>query len=445
MKNTFTMTKATAFLLAAALVLALTGCANTTTASENTVYLYTERINYYPAPRKAVKVKREYDKSGRLLSENIAGERECRYSYDENGNILTEKITEGEDVTFVNYSYDDRGRMLSKEYVNGLGEIFSAEYNEWNSDGSYTNIYDYSNEYCESFYNADGNLTKSIQSYQCRGEKLGDETITEYWENGKIKRKESVLYNERGLPVAVCDKSRCVETVDDITKLYRVSLETGEEKLDSEYFTNADGLPTTVKNYSDNGSLYLIIEYEYYPSQTVRITRTTWLLNDGKLSSKHGGEYTDEYIENGYGKQISSFAEKYDENGTLINKIVWTFNNDMENRCSEIYGYGKSTAEITDENGRITVETYVIDSFGNVVGRERRDKVTGEKVTETIAAKKFGNTEYVTKSKEENITERTVVDKNGNIVEYESGLDFNGKKNANYSKITMKYKALPKK
>ncbi|MBQ8683888.1 MAG: hypothetical protein IJ518_05175 [Clostridia bacterium] len=82
-----------------------------------------------------------YDEAGRLTMETQSGGSIIEYTYDEDGNVLTEHTTHttgGE--YFVTYTYDEKGNRLSLTYNNGEARTFTYdEYGNKTSE-SYTSV-----------------------------------------------------------------------------------------------------------------------------------------------------------------------------------------------------------------------------------------------------------------------------------------------------------------
>ncbi|MBH8608581.1 RHS repeat domain-containing protein, partial [Thermoactinomyces sp. CICC 10521] len=83
----------------------------------------------------------EYDALDQLTKETRPDGTVIEYTYDEVGNRLTQKVTQGGNSTTTTYTYDDADQLTS---VNGTNYTYDANGN-LTSDGSKTYVYDAAN------------------------------------------------------------------------------------------------------------------------------------------------------------------------------------------------------------------------------------------------------------------------------------------------------------
>lgn len=341
----------------------------------------------------------------------------------------------------VRYDYDDEGRIISEEYVGSFGSTEKLRLTEFlPKGGSISTTTRDGVKVLEQTYSADGTCILETE-YDSDGEVVAN---TAYWQNGALRNAVYGQGNEFGIQTANYTDDDRFEVAADCVRHYRKDIITDEEYLCRETLIDLENMSSATTAYNADKTVSAVESREYFPDKRLRKYSQT-CYNDYENGIKHTEFFAEyDYSNTPSGEEIISERTAFNEDGSVHYTCKITCNTEKTVKCPSnsiiLFAYDK-TAEKTYEDGRTTIETNVVDDFGNIVGREITDKATGEKLAQTSVTEKKDFIRYVTKDNENNLTEITTVDKNGNVTEYECGLDLNGKKTHNYKKITMKYKA----
>ena len=257
-----------------------------------------------------------FDNEGNFSAEDVA-----EYTYDEDGNKLTDKIYNGDFLTSSGeYAYDSEGFTYKKyvtEYHDDGSEIV-YEYNETNDNLGYV------------VYDEEGNAVESIRSEYItdeNGELVGERV----YENDVLSQEmkyaagndgeeeyfyivENVLYDEDG--------SKTVETYDEAGELIKEAFYDGDgEKIydyDIEYFYDDEGNPTSVEK-SEKGELKEKTVYEYDENGNIpgeKIYEGNRLVREVEYAETDFYMYESKIII--YNEDGTTTVEEYDETGELI-------------------------------------------------------------------------------------------------------------------------------
>ena len=253
-----------------------------------------------------------YDREGNVISEeyNVNGkEFEYKYTYDDNGKILSYSLDDNQKVT---YQYDEITNAILREDIRTDSHYLSYEYS-YDSRGNLVASKEY------DFYGYCGTTNYSV-----------DDSI---WldELSSIEAKQytlQFLYDENGNPVSI----------DDISFDW-----TSGRLLDSVYTQNEQGEKEILLSYTYD-------EKGIRTSKTYRGVTTYFTSIDGKITSQY----------------------EIDENGSIANEIIFIYNSDNQliafTYNGETYYYLKNHMDdviaVLDDEGNIIVE-YVYDAWGN--------------------------------------------------------------------------------
>lgn len=291
---------------------------NITTIQElyDTVEIIENEIAYYNVVshngNSVMGVNYSYDQEGNVISEeyNVNGkEFEYKYTYDDNGKILSYSLDDNQKVT---YQYDEITNAILREDIRTDSHYLSYEYS-YDSRGNLVASKEY------DFYGYCGTTNYSV-----------DDSI---WldELSSIETKQytlQFLYDENGNPVSI----------DDISFDW-----TSGRLLDSVYTQNEQGEKEILLSYTYD-------EKGIRTSKTYRGVTTYFTSIDGMITSQY----------------------EIDENGSIANEIIFIYNSDNQliafTYNGETYYYLKNHMDdviaVLDDGGNIIVE-YVYDAWGN--------------------------------------------------------------------------------
>ncbi len=231
-----------------------------------------------------------YDEDG-----NVYGRME--WTYDENGNVLTERMYMGDEQrTEVSYTYDDHGNLASKYFDNGESdgtEIYENTY----KDGklTQTSVY-FRNMLLQTWrYDSEGNLILDTYYYED-----GSTNATKYaYENGKLvltvdyhddeeTSREEYTYNADGNIL-----SRVIKVGDH--ESYREAYSYNSAGMLTEIkYTNDDGYySSTVLTYGEDGSPKTLLAYDKDELEL----ESTFTSQKATISEEQAKEYVFLYAE----------------------------------------------------------------------------------------------------------------------------------------------------
>lgn len=215
-------------------------------------------------------VSKVYDLQGRVVKTTDAKNGETRYTYDEQGQLLTERVKIGGQDKITGFTYDPNGNKI-KEYI-------SNDVGQENSKREIAYAYDCRNQlktvksqkedgayvYSEYVYDAVGNLTDMYLGSTGAGVKDGNHTIYTYDTLGRMTSATDPMgqteyytsYDAKGNLLAKTDKNgktiRTEYTALDQPAL--ITVDGSAEKI--EYTYNPKGLPAEVEVTDANNSVY---------------------------------------------------------------------------------------------------------------------------------------------------------------------------------------------
>lgn len=249
----------------------------------------------------------------------FSGEDTAEYTYDKDGNKLSEKI------------YSNESLETSAEYAYGSDGLTYKKYEtEYYPDSEY--VYEY-NEYGDSLgyvgYDEDGNITESVRSEYITDEK-GELIGEKVYENDVLTQEmkyaagndgqedylyitENVLYGEDG--------SKTVETYDEAGELIREAFYGADGKkayeYDVEYLYDDEGNLTATEK-REKGVLKQKLIYEYDEEGYVKLEKT---YEGDRLVKEVEYTATDFYMYESkittYNEDGTATVEVFDENGNL--------------------------------------------------------------------------------------------------------------------------------
>lgn len=257
-----------------------------------------------------------YDEEG-----NVTGESTAEYTYDKEGNKLTDKLYEdGQFVSSGEYEYDSEGMTFKKyeteQYEDGSKCVY--EYNESGDSLGYV-LYDEEGNVAESYrteYVTDknGNLTGE-RTYE-------NDTLSQEikYASGK-NEEEEFLYAEEVAAYSE-DGSKTVEKYDENGELISESSYDAEGKklyeYDLEYFYDEEGNHVSTEK-REKGELKQEIIYEYDDEGNLASEKTyegDRLIKEVQYAESEYFFYEAKVIT--YNEDGSKTVEEYDENGELI-------------------------------------------------------------------------------------------------------------------------------
>lgn len=252
-----------------------------------------------------------YDREGNVISEeyNVNGKKiEYNYTYDEDGKILSCSSGSNQKLT---YQYDENTNALLREDIRTDSHYLSYEYSyDSRSNLVASKEYDF-NEYC-------GTTNYSVDDSIWRDELSSIEN--------KLYTLQ-FLYDENGNPVSI----------DDVSFDW-----TSGRLLDSIYTQNEQGEKEILLSYTYD-------EKGIRTSKTYQGVTTYFTSIDGMITSQY----------------------EIDENGSIVNEIIFIYNSDNQliafTYNGEIYYYLKNhmndVIAVLDSEGNIIVD-YVYDAWG---------------------------------------------------------------------------------
>ncbi len=253
--------------------------------------------------------------------ESLTGEETAEYSYDKDGNKLTESLySAGTLISSAEYDYDGEGLTYKK---------YETEYYD---DGTKC-VYEYS-EGGESLgyilYDEDDNVLESYRSEYItdeNGELVGEKVYENDVLTQEIKYAagndgtEEYLYAEE-VATFEEDGSKYVEKYDEAGDLIKELYYDSEgEKLyeyELEYFFDDEGNPTSVEKRED-GILKQKLVYEYDDYGNILAEKTyedDRLIREAQYAESDFFMYEAKVIT--YNEDGTTTVEEYDENGELI-------------------------------------------------------------------------------------------------------------------------------
>ncbi|MBQ7116699.1 MAG: hypothetical protein IJN88_00660 [Clostridia bacterium] len=257
-----------------------------------------------------------FDEEGNYTWENRA-----EYTYDKDGNKLTEKIyTDDVLLSSAEYDYDSAGLTYKK---------YETEYHD---DGS-SIVYEY-NESGDNLgyvvYDEKGNATEDVRSEYITDEK-GELIGEKVYENDILSKEmkyaagndgeedylyivEAVLYNDDG--------SKSVEEYDESGELIREAYYDSDGSrvysYDLEYFYDEEDNPTAIEK-KENGVLKEKIIYEYDENGNIQYEKTyegDRLVKEVQYAESDFYMYEAKIIT--YNEDGTATVEEFDEEGELI-------------------------------------------------------------------------------------------------------------------------------
>jgi hypothetical protein len=200
-----------------------------------------------------------YDEDGAVESRD-------EYTYDKNGNLLTERSYFGDEMmTEAIYTYDDHGNVLTKYYDNGE-DAWTETYENTYENGVLTEVKNYSHNVLQErfLYDSDGN--EILHAYYYDGEEGSRYEST--YENGKLvllaehsdgeeTSREEYTYNDNGDLLTRIVKTEGVEDYCQ-ENIYNDAGQLIEIK-----YLNDDGYSAnTIYTYAADGSLESVKAYD---------------------------------------------------------------------------------------------------------------------------------------------------------------------------------------
>lgn len=264
------------------------------------------------------------------------------YTYDDQGNILTETTVSPRYTAKDTYTYDARGNMLTHTYKDN-GKDYSEDY-------SYTYTYDANDNMLTERYvdklDPEYNYT-SVYTYDAQGNTLTDKT--EYDEGNSYTYTYTYDADGNCLKETSLGPSYNSETT---------------------YTYDANGNTLTCKTVYSDGD-YSSYTYTYD--------------ENGKLTS-----YAYEYR---YGDEIywskNTYVSTYDEEGNLLSSVTETTDQDGTERRETLYSYNGNTTTIrTITDGVTEIDTYTYDDNDNLL---EWVNVSGTDRTRTVYTYDDGN------------------------------------------------------
>lgn len=271
------------------------------------------------------------------------------YTFNDKGQVLSrisKDVKEGFIRDSFKFTYDKDGNMLSEEWISGVDKTvrkYEYQYDKNGNKISGKQIYNGKTEW-EIFY-----------EYDNRGNciKIKSESITEYKYDKKDRLIEVINYNKDGMLYEtrsyVYDKNgnEILSTVLDADGNVKTRTETTYNSMGqvlSKYHKNADGdiTESTENTYDKNGNLvknirkvstFIIHEENSYDKDNNMLSHKTWsndLSKDGKITTsaemvftydKSGNRLTESnkyYIDGFGGGSEHSYQYVYDKYGNLI-------------------------------------------------------------------------------------------------------------------------------
>jgi len=322
-----------------------------------------------PSPRKSY----SYDSNGNLISEktDYSGNiYEIRYEYDKNQNVLRqETFSEGVLAESYSYEYDASGNCVKESFLMGE-DSWSETVNYYDSQNrliktvTHDNFHEGTREYT---YNEQGDATKWVTTSVYYDDNGDREVTTEmnyrykYDENGRIVEETSIndygteittkyVYNERGDVIKKennGDTDRCIETSYEydengiLRKSTEISNAWTTSLYEAEYNEHGDMVSEKSITSDDEHT------YEYtYNEQGLMLT---------KCARYASGKTT-------------TYRYTYDEQGRLIKEL--NFNGtDEANAVTKEYTYdeqGRLSSMTSDEKEYKETTQYIYNEHGDL-------------------------------------------------------------------------------
>ncbi len=252
---------------------------------------------------------------------NLTGESSVEYTYDENGNKLTDKLYEdGQFVSSGEYEYGSEGMTFKKyeteQYEDGSKCVY--EYNESGDSLGYV------------LYDEDGNMAESYRTEYVtdkEGNLLGEKVYENEHLSQEIKyasasnEEEDYLYAEEVATYSE-DGSKFVEKYDENGDIIaELSYDAEGKKVyeyDLEYFYDEDGNHVSTEKRQD-GVLKQEVIYEYDEEGNLTSEKTyegDRLIKEIQYAEAEYFFYEAKVIT--YNEDGTTTVEEYDENGELI-------------------------------------------------------------------------------------------------------------------------------
>lgn len=345
--------------------------------SDSAEYLADFKLSYEKEDSPLGKFTRSFNSDGKLTEElNENGEKTI-YSYDENGNPASIIYSGGEEEeTKKEYTYDEQGNKLT-ESIYRSGKL----------------VYEETNSYL-------GNLlvlSENVTLYTVGDEEIRDIHSREFTYNNNELVKEiefigdtrTTTEYENGLIMKVLCEYNVVTSYDTQYRIeYRYN-ESGDELSVTKFIGDSmEEEAKTEKTYNENGKLQTWTIYEY--SQVVSTTEYSY---DDKGNLTKSVE-TDKALD-------STVKEKYfDENGNMIKHVVngvtieenTYYENSMIKSCTEYEKDGKLLAKrLYDERNNVIEEIrndYIegLNYENKMSYNEKNERITQNTVIKNIGA-----------------------------------------------------------
>ncbi len=380
--------------------------------SDSAEYLADFKLLYEKEDSPLGKFTRSFNSNGKLTEELCDNGKKTVCAYDEKGNLASIIYSGGENDTRKEYTYDENGNKLT-ELIYSDGKL----------------VYEETNSYL-------GNLlvlSENVTLYTVGDEEIKDIRSKEftYNDNNELVREREYFDDtrttteyENGLIMKILCEYNVVTSYDTSYRIEYCYNESGDEQSVTKFIGDSmEEEAKTEKTYNENGKLQTWTVYEY--SQVVSTTEYSY---DDKGNLTKSVE-TDTELN-------STVKEKYfDENGNMVKHVVngvtveenTYYENSMIKSCTEYEKDGRLLAKrLYDERNNVIEEIrndYIerLNYENKMTYNEKNELITQDAIIKKIGADKetknltitytyneYGNVLTVTKKSNLSEAENTV-------------------------------------
>lgn len=347
--------------------------------SDSAEYLADFKPSYEKEDSPLGKFTRSFNSDGKLTEELCENGEKTVCTYDKNGNLTSITYSGGEKDTRKEYTYDENGNKLT-ELIYSDGKL----------------IYEETNSYLENLLV----LSESVTLYTIGDEEIRDIRSKEFTYNDNdelVKEKEYfddtriTTEYENGLIMKILCEYNAVTSYDTSYRIEYCYNEAGNELSETKFIGDSmEEEAKTVSTYNENGKRQTYTVYKYSD-----IISTTEYSYDDKGNLTKSVE-TDTELD-------STVKEKYfDENGNMIKQVVngvtleenTYYENNMIKSCTEYEKDGRLLAKrLYDERNNVIEEIrndYIegLNYENKMTYNEKNERITQDTAIKNIGAEK---------------------------------------------------------